>query len=79
MVRGYEVFVELLSRRLGGGFVAYAPGLTGCVADGSTSEEALENLADAIDCWIDYAKQSGRRIPEPTAGGAAEAQASPAA
>jgi predicted RNase H-like HicB family nuclease len=78
MVRGYEVVVELLSRRLGGGFVAYAPALIGCVADGATSEEAIENLADAIDCWIDYAKQSGRRIPEPTGGGAAEAQTSPA-
>mgnify|MGYP003576053520 CR=1 FL=1 len=78
MVRGYEVFVELLSRRLGGGFAAYAPALTGCVADGATSEEALENLADAIDCWIAYARQSGRRIPEPTANGAAEPQTPPA-
>jgi predicted RNase H-like HicB family nuclease len=78
MVRGYEVFVELLTRKLGGGFVAYAPALTGCVADGATSEEAIENLADAIDCWIDYARQSGRRIPEPAAIGAAETQPSPA-
>ena len=78
MVRGYEVVVELLSRRLGGGFVAYAPALTGCVADGATSDEALENVADAIDCWIAYARQSGRRIPEPAANGATEAQPSPA-
>jgi predicted RNase H-like HicB family nuclease len=63
MVRGYEVVVELLNRKLGGGFVAYAPVLTGCVADGTTSEEALENLGDAIDCWIEYARQSGRRVP----------------
>lgn len=77
MVRGYEVFVEPLNRKLGGGFIAYAPALTGCVADGATSEEALENLADAIDCWIDYARQSGRRIPEPTPGGAAETHAAP--
>ena len=65
MLRGYEVVVELLNRRLGGGFVAYAPALTGCLADGTTSEEALENLADAIDCWIEFARLSGRRIPEP--------------
>jgi predicted RNase H-like HicB family nuclease len=67
MVRGYEVFVELLNRKLGGGFVAYAPALTGCVADGVTSEEALENLSDAIDCWLEYARQSGRRVPGPSA------------
>jgi predicted RNase H-like HicB family nuclease len=63
MVRGYEVVVELLSRRLGGGFVAYAPALTGCVADGLTSEEAIANLGDAIDCWLEYARLSGRRVP----------------
>lgn len=67
MVRGYEVLVELLNRKLGGGFVAYAPALTGCVADSATSEEALANLGDAIDCWLEYARQSGRRIPEPEA------------
>ncbi len=63
MVRGYEIVVQLLSRRLGGGFVAYAPALTGCVADGVTSEEAIMNLTDAIDCWLEYARLSGRRVP----------------
>jgi len=65
MVRGYEVVVQLLNRRLGGGFVAYAPALMGCVADGATRDEALENLGDAIHCWTEYARLSGRRIPEP--------------
>jgi len=63
MVRGYEIVVQLLSRRLGGGFVAYAPALTGCVADGVTSEEAIANVTDAIDCWLEYARVSGRRVP----------------
>jgi predicted RNase H-like HicB family nuclease len=63
MVRGYEIVVELLNRELGGGFVAYTPALTGCVADGMTSEEAIANLSDAIDCWLEYARMSGRRVP----------------
>ena len=63
MVRGYEVVVQLLSRRLGGGFVAYAPALTGCVADGVTTEEAIANLGDAVDCWLEYPRLSGRRVP----------------
>jgi predicted RNase H-like HicB family nuclease len=67
MVRGYQIVVQLLNRRLGGGFIAYAPTLVGCVADGATSEEAVENLDDAIHCWIEYAKLSGRRVPEPAA------------
>jgi len=65
MVRGYEIVVQLLNRKLGGGFVAYAPALTGCVAQGSTSDEAIVNLADAIDCWLEYARLSGRRVPVP--------------
>jgi antitoxin HicB len=64
MVRGYEVVVQLLSLRLGGGFIAFAPALPGCVADGETSEEALANIDDAICCWIEYARLSGRRIPQ---------------
>jgi predicted RNase H-like HicB family nuclease len=67
MVRGYEVIVQLLNRRLGGGFIAFAPALTGCFADGATSDEAVENLDDAIHCWVEYARLSGRRVPEPTA------------
>ena len=65
MVLGYEVVVQLLSRRLGGGFVAYAPALTGCVSNGATEDEAIENLGDAIYCWLEYARLSGRRVPEP--------------
>lgn len=73
MVRGYEVVVQLLNRRLGGGFVAYAPALRGCVADGATSDEAVTNLDDAINCWIEYARLSGRRVPEPNGGALHEA------
>jgi predicted RNase H-like HicB family nuclease len=65
MVRGYDVVVDVLSPRLGGGFVAYAPALKGCVAEGQTRTAAMENVADAIDCWLAYAKVVGRRIPVP--------------
>lgn len=50
--RSYQVFVEPLSADLGGGFVSYAPELTGCVSDGATPEEALHNIYDAIACWL---------------------------
>lgn len=55
--------VERLSDRLGGGFVAYAPALKGCLADGATPDEALDNLHDAIQCWLDTARAKGRQIP----------------
>jgi len=64
-IRGYNVKVERLSDRLGGGVVAYAPALKGCLADGRTGDEALENLQDAIHCWLETARSVGRPIPPP--------------
>jgi len=64
-IRGYDVRVERLSHRLGGGVVAYAPALKGCLADGGTEDEALDNLQDAIHCWLEAARSRGRAIPPP--------------
>ena len=46
-------------------FVAEAPELPGCAADGSTYQEALANLEVIIQEWIETAKQLGRSIPQP--------------
>lgn len=46
-------------------FVAEAPELPGCAADGSTYQEALANLEVIIQEWIETAKQLGRQIPQP--------------
>lgn len=64
-VHRYRVFVEPLSGSLGGGYVSYAPELTGCVSDGATPDEALHNIYDAIACWIEAAVDDGRPIPLP--------------
>jgi predicted RNase H-like HicB family nuclease len=60
---GYRVYVEPLKAGLGGGFVAYAPELKGCVSDGATPEEALRNIYDAIGAWIADALASGAEVP----------------
>jgi len=62
-VRAYRVYVEPMAAALGGGFVAYAPELKGCISDGASPEEALHNIYDAIACWIDAARESGEAIP----------------
>lgn len=64
-LRGYDVEVEKLDRELGGGFVAFAPALKGCIADGESREQALRHLEDAIACWLGAAKDMGRGIPHP--------------
>ena len=46
-----------------GGWVAEVPSLPGCVSEGETREEALENVRDAIECWIGAAQEHGDPIP----------------
>lgn len=46
-------------------FLAQAPELPGCAADGSTRQEAVTNLEIAIEEWIETAKELNRPIPQP--------------
>ena len=46
-------------------FLVEVPELPGCMADGSTYEEALANVQTIIAEWLDTARAEGRPIPEP--------------
>jgi predicted RNase H-like HicB family nuclease len=46
-------------------FIAEAPELPGCAADGKTYREALANVEVVIQEWIDTAKELGRPVPAP--------------
>lgn len=46
-------------------FVAEVPELPGCMADGKTYQEALENAEQIIGEWIETAQEEGRPIPQP--------------
>ena len=46
-------------------FVADVPELPGCMVHGATPEAALANVKEAIQLWIDTAKEFGDFIPEP--------------
>lgn len=46
-------------------YIAEVPELSGCMADGETMAEALENINVIIGEWIETAKMMGRDIPEP--------------
>ena len=46
-------------------FIADVPELPGCMADGKTYQEALDNAKGVIQEWIETAKELGRAIPEP--------------
>lgn len=46
-------------------FIAQVPELAGCMADGSSYQDAVGNVEAVIQEWIDTAKELGRTIPEP--------------
>lgn len=46
-------------------YIAEVPELPGCMADGPTRREALDNAERVIDEWLDTARALGRPIPEP--------------
>lgn len=61
----YPVVLRPLSTDDGGGWVAIVPDLPGCMSDGDTAFQALQNVEDAIEEWKDAASQMGRPIPHP--------------
>ena len=46
-------------------YVAEAPELPGCAAHGDTQEAALLQIGQAIDLWLETAREFGDPIPEP--------------
>ncbi len=46
-------------------YIAEVPELPGCMADGKTYAEALENAQHVIEDWIETARSLGRTIPAP--------------
>lgn len=62
----YSIIVEPLPVEDGGGFVATVPDLPGCMSDGESPEEAVVNVQDAIEAWIEAAKELGHEVPRPT-------------
>ena len=59
----YDVILEPSEE---GGFTVYVPALRGCVSEGETEAEALENIREAIvlwlEAWEDIAKQNGSLV-----------------
>ena len=59
--RAYKVIFEPAEE---GGYTVYVPSLPGCISEGDTYEEALENVKEAIKEWIEVSEQFGDEIPQ---------------
>lgn len=49
-----------------GYIIAECPSLPGCISQGKTEGEALANIKEAIELWIEDAEEHGESIPEDT-------------
>lgn len=54
-IHRYPITLRPLTVEEGGGWLAEVPSLPGCMSDGETPQEAVTNVMDAIDCWLEAA------------------------
>ena len=47
------------------GFIARAPALRGCRSQGSTRDEALQNIREAIELWLEVEQDKVELIQTP--------------
>jgi len=47
-----------------GYWVVECPSLPGCVSQGKTKEEALVNIREAMDLYIEVLEEQGKPVPE---------------
>lgn len=46
-----------------GGYVAEVPALKGCLAQGETLQETLDELTMVAELWIETAQEHGEKLP----------------
>lgn len=47
-----------------GYWVVECPSLPGCISQGKTEEEAIANIKEAIELWIEDAVEHGEPVPD---------------
>ncbi|QUV80446.1 type II toxin-antitoxin system HicB family antitoxin [Chloracidobacterium thermophilum] len=58
----YRVFIEQDEDNV---YIATVPSLPGCVSQGKTRSEALENIKEAIAGYLESLKAHGEPVPPP--------------
>jgi predicted RNase H-like HicB family nuclease len=56
-------YTVILQKEDDGGYVVTVPVLPGCVSQGDTREEALRNIEEAIELYIEDMRAAGESVP----------------
>ena len=59
-------FTVILSPEAGGGYSVVCPAVPGCVSQGDSLDEALDNIRDAILGCLEVRKEDGQPLPAET-------------
>jgi antitoxin HicB len=64
-MKDYSILLQKIKPEDGGGWLATVSELPGCMSDGDTQHDAVDNVQGAISAWIIAAKRRGQQIPLP--------------
>lgn len=56
-------YTVILEEGREGGYVALCPALPGCVSQGVTKKEALENIREAAEVYVEALLEDGLPVP----------------
>ncbi|MEX2243828.1 MAG: type II toxin-antitoxin system HicB family antitoxin [Fimbriimonadaceae bacterium] len=56
-------YTVILLREADGGYVARVPALPGCVSQGESRDEALANIKEAAEAYVEDCVESGEDVP----------------
>ena len=56
-------YTVILEQEADGGFVVHVPALPGCVSQGDSRPEALANIREAIELYIEDCREAGDPVP----------------
>ncbi|KKP36301.1 hypothetical protein A2483_05800 [Candidatus Peregrinibacteria bacterium RIFOXYC2_FULL_33_13] len=57
-------YTVVLNPQPEGGYIVTVPALPGCISEGDTQEQALKNIKDAIELYIEDLIADGEPIPK---------------
>ena len=60
----YHHYTIILEREADGGFHAYCPALKGCHSQGDSLDEAVDNIREAIEVYLESVTEHGEPIPQ---------------
>jgi predicted RNase H-like HicB family nuclease len=58
-----RIYRVILEHNESGGYTVTVPLLPGCISEGDTKKEALANIKEAIELYIESLQEDGEPIP----------------